>query len=75
MFAKSKKIGKLENKNRFIRSATYEGLATENGEVTDKLIEFYKTLSNGGCGLIINSYAFVQESGRANVKQIGGFRS
>jgi len=38
MFAKPKKIGKFEIKNRFVRSATYEGLATEDGEITDKLV-------------------------------------
>jgi len=74
MFAKPKKIGKLEIKNRFVRSATYEGLATEEGEITDKLIDFYKTLSEGGSGLIITSYAFIQESGRANNKQIGVYK-
>ncbi|MHA2184945.1 MAG: NADH:flavin oxidoreductase [Promethearchaeota archaeon] len=70
MFAKPKKIGNLEIKNRFVRSATYEGLATEEGEVTDKLVNFYKTLAEGGCGLIITSYAFVQPSGRAGNKQM-----
>ncbi|MFX0083601.1 MAG: NADH:flavin oxidoreductase [Candidatus Hodarchaeota archaeon] len=70
MFAKPKKIGKLEIKNRFVRSATYEGLATEDGEITDKLIDFYKTLSEGGCGLIITSHAFVQPNGRAGENQI-----
>jgi len=71
MFAKPKKIGKLEIKNRFVRSATYEGLAAEDGEITDKLVDFYKTLSEGGTGLIITSYSFVQQSGKANNKQIG----
>ncbi len=74
MFANPKKIGKLEIKNRFVRSATYEGLATEDGEITDKLIDFYKTLSKGGTGLIITSYAFIQQSGRANNKQIGAYK-
>ncbi len=74
MFANPKKIGKLEIKNRFVRSATYEGLAAEDGEITDKLIDFYKTLSEGGTGLIITSYAFTQQSGRANNKQIGVYK-
>ena len=74
MFAKPKNIRKLEIKNRFVRSATYEGLATEEGEITDRLINFYKTLSEGGVGLIITSYAFVQQSGRANEKQIGVYK-
>ena len=74
MFAKPKKIGKLEIKNRFVRSATYEGLATDKGEITDKLIDFYKTLAEGGSGLIITSYAFIQQSGKANNKQIGVYK-
>ena len=74
MFAKPKKIGKLEIKNRFVRSATYEGLATEDGEITDKLVDFYKTLAEGGSGLIITSYAFIQQSGKANNKQIGVYK-
>ncbi|MHA2007373.1 MAG: NADH:flavin oxidoreductase [Promethearchaeota archaeon] len=74
MYEKSKKIGKLEIKNRFVRSATYEGLATEEGEITDKLVDFYKTLSEGGSGLIITSFAFIQESGRAQNKQIAAYK-
>lgn len=74
MFAKPKKIGNLEIKNRFVRSATYEGLATEDGEITDKLVNLYKTLSEGGCGLIITSHAFVQPSGRAGDKQIAVYK-
>ena len=70
MFAKPKQIGKLEIKNRCVRSATYEALANEAGEVTNELIDFYKTLSEGGTGLIITSYAFIQQSGRAQNKQI-----
>ncbi|MBA7673647.1 hypothetical protein ES703_81850 [subsurface metagenome] len=35
MYSKPKKIGSIEIKNRFIRSATYEGMATEEGYVTD----------------------------------------
>ena len=31
MYSKPKKIGNLEIKNRFVRSATYEGMATEEG--------------------------------------------
>ena len=74
MFAEPKKIGKLEIKNRFVRSATHEGLATGDGEITDKLVDFYKTLSEGGSGLIITSYAFIQQSGRATDKQIGVYK-
>ena len=63
MYSKPKKIGKLEIKNRFVRSATYEGMATEEGHVTEKHIELYKKLAEGGVGLIITGYATVQKSG------------
>ena len=74
MFAKPGKIGNIEIKNRFVRSATYEGLATEDGEITDRLVEFYKILSEGGCGLIITSHAYVQPNGRAGKKQIAAYK-
>ena len=74
MFAKPKKIGNLEIKNRFVRSATYEGLATEEGEITNKLVDFYKKLSEGGCGLIITSHAYVQPNGRSGENQIAVYK-
>ena len=37
-----RKIGNLELPNRFVNSATYEGMAQENGEVSDGLIRKYK---------------------------------
>ena len=49
----SAKIGKLDIKNRFINSATYEGMAKENGVIADKIIKKYVSLSKGEVGLII----------------------
>ena len=49
----------LELKNRFIRSAIWEGLAHEEGYVTDELIDFYRTLSEGGVGTIITGFSNV----------------
>ena len=40
--------------NRFIRSATWEGMATEDGRVTRKLIDTVVALAAGGVGLIIS---------------------
>ncbi|MHA1459471.1 MAG: oxidoreductase, partial [Promethearchaeota archaeon] len=71
MYSKAKKIGSIEIKNRFIRSATFEGMATEDGYVTDKHVKLYKELAEGGVGLIITGYAYVQESGKAFEKQTG----
>ena len=64
------KIGNLEIKNRFVRSATYEAMAHE-GHVTDKHVELYKNLAEGGAGLIITGYAYVQKSGMAFGEMMG----
>jgi 2,4-dienoyl-CoA reductase-like NADH-dependent reductase (Old Yellow Enzyme family) len=49
------RIGRLEIKNRLVRSATYENAATSKGDVSDFLIDLYRTLAKGGSGLIITS--------------------
>ncbi len=51
------RIGPLEVKNRLVRSATHENAATSGGEVSEFLVELYRTLAKGGVGLIITSVA------------------
>lgn len=46
-------IGSLRIKNRIMRSATFEGRASREGEVTNQLTDFYIDLARGGVGLII----------------------
>ncbi len=53
------RIGHLEIKNRLVRSATYENGATVKGEVSDFLVDLYRTLAKGGVGLIIAGIAGV----------------
>jgi 2,4-dienoyl-CoA reductase-like NADH-dependent reductase (Old Yellow Enzyme family) len=65
------KIGGMVIKNRLVRSATYEGMASEDGSVTDELVELYRTLAEGGVGLIITGYAYVQPSGKPMPRQTG----
>ncbi|HAM49914.1 MAG TPA: hypothetical protein DCP92_04180 [Nitrospiraceae bacterium] len=55
----------LDLKNRFVRSATYEKRADEDGFVTESLIEFYRDLTRGGVGLIITGNVLVHPSGRS----------
>lgn len=57
------KIKNLELRNRFIRSATYDGCA-DDGYVTDKQVNLYITLSEGGVGLIITGITHVHNSGQ-----------
>ena len=48
-------IGSFSLKNRFIRSATWEGMADSSGHLTNRLVNVYDELSRGGIGLIITS--------------------
>ena len=64
-------IGGLSVKNRFVRSATWEGMASEEGEVTPSLVALMQRLAEGGTGLLISSHAYVQKVGQAGFGQIG----
>ena len=57
--------------NRFVRSATWEGMATEDGRVTPKLTETMVALATGGAGLIISGHAYVSKAGQASPWQLG----
>ena len=65
------KVGNLEIKNRFACSATYESMAQETGEVTEKIINRYRNLAKGDVGLIITGYMYVNTLGRAYKYQMG----
>ncbi len=56
-------IGGMTLKNRLVRSATHDGMATENGEVTDAQVRLYETLAEGGVGLIVSGAAAAHSSG------------
>ncbi|HME53984.1 MAG TPA: NADH:flavin oxidoreductase [Candidatus Lokiarchaeia archaeon] len=64
-------LGPLIIKNRFVRSATYEAMARENGEVTDELIRLYRNLAKGQAGLIIAGFSYVHPSGKSFKHQTG----
>ena len=64
-------IGKMEVKNRFVRSATIENMAKETGEVTDEFIKLFSTFAKGEIGLIIPGYMYVHPSGKAFKYQTG----
>lgn len=51
-------------RNRMVRSATWEGMCDQEGRPTERLIDYYVTLGNGGVGLIITGYAFVSREGK-----------
>jgi len=57
--------------NRFVRSATWEGMAADDGACTPKLIDLMVNLAQGGVGLIISSHTYVSPEGQASPWQIG----
>ncbi len=57
--------------NRFVRSATWEGMAAEDGACTPRLVEVYRRLAEGQVGLIITSHAYVRKDGQAGNQQLG----
>jgi len=65
------KLKGLTLKNRFVRSATAEGMATEDGEATPRLINLMAELAEGGVGLIITGHAYVAKRGQASPAQLG----
>ena len=56
--------------NRFVRSATWSGMAADNGECTPQLIELMTRLADGGVGLIITGHAYVHIQGRHQPYQL-----
>lgn len=64
-------IGSLTLANRFVRSATWEGMAQADGSVTQQLMETMAALADGQVGLIITGHAYVEACGQASPKQLG----
>jgi 2,4-dienoyl-CoA reductase-like NADH-dependent reductase (Old Yellow Enzyme family) len=67
----STEINGMELANRFARSATWEGMAAEDGACTPRLVEVYRRLAEGQVGLIITSHAYVRKDGQAGLFQLG----
>ncbi len=65
------RIGRLELRNRFVRSATWDATADSSGAVTGRSVALYRELGQGGIGLIVSGYAFVSTLGQALVGQYG----
>ena len=69
LFEKAK-IHTLTIKNRFVRSATWTGTATDDGQVTEEMISRMVELADGGVGLIVTGHAYVQPEGKASPRQL-----
>ncbi len=65
------RIGKLELRNRFVRSATWDATANEDGTVSDDSLAIFRKLARGNIGLIVTGFAYVSASGQAAKGQYG----
>ncbi len=57
--------------NRFVRSATWEGMAEVDGACSPKLVALMSGLAKGDVGLIITGHAYIRQDGQAGPWQLG----
>jgi len=63
------RIGGLTTKNRFVRSATYDGGAEPGGFVSEWQIDLYTALARGEVGLIVSGIFNVDSEGKISPSQ------
>ncbi|AIG75281.1 Hypothetical protein AJAP_11990 [Amycolatopsis japonica] len=63
------RLGPVRLRNRIIKAATFEGV-TPDAVVTDRLIEFHRTVARGGVGMTTVAYCAVSPEGRTDRHQI-----
>ncbi len=66
-------IKTLELSNRSVRSATWSGVADRKGAITDRAIELYSDLADGGVGLIVTGMQYVMSNGIGSPHQKGNY--
>lgn len=65
------KIGAIELKNRFIVPAMGAHLGEENGQVSQRTIDYYSARAKGGFGLIITEFTCIDPGGLGMPGQLG----
>lgn len=63
------RIAKLELKNRFIKTATYEGMC-KDGIPTPQLAEHHERIAQGGAAMTTVAYGAVNPDGRTHAEQM-----
>ena len=65
------KIGLIQIPNRFVRSATHDFMAEDDGTATERQVQLFKQLAEGEVGLIITGHIYVSPNGKASPRQAG----
>lgn len=65
------RIKGLDIPNRFVRSATHDFMAGRDGSVTERQVELFSSLAEGGVGLVITGHTYVSPEGKASLFQLG----
>lgn len=60
------RIRNITLRNRFVRSATYDGMSDATGRVTENQLHLISGLAGGGVGLIISAIMYVHPSGQVS---------
>lgn len=68
---KSTRIGNIDTRNHFVRSATAEGRATEDGMPTKDIKDLYIALAEAEVGTIITSYSYIADYEQPEKNQLG----
>jgi 2,4-dienoyl-CoA reductase-like NADH-dependent reductase (Old Yellow Enzyme family) len=62
-------LGPLTLRNRFIKAATFEGMAVDN-RVSERLVDFHRAMAAGGLGMTTVAYLAVSEDGQGAPAEI-----
>lgn len=60
------RIGTLEVKNRIVMPAMVTHYASQDGQVTDRMVRYYEERAKGGAGLVIVEATCVERSGKCS---------
>ena len=71
LLIKPLQIGKLTVAGRVFKSATSETRASEDGHVTEDLVEFYRPFAWAKTPLIITGNIYVSQQGKSTDRQTG----
>jgi 2,4-dienoyl-CoA reductase-like NADH-dependent reductase (Old Yellow Enzyme family) len=63
------RLGPLTLRNRFVKAATFEGMAV-GGLVSERLIDFHRAMAAGGVGMTTVAYLAVSEDGQGAPNEI-----